>query len=102
MSKTFKDLKSYKTHIKYVKAKRKMKPLAVNGEEISGERTQLVDINNDISQEGFQRGEHFWNAKTVKAIRKQINRARQDEKSSARFKIKQQTKKDVNKELDGE
>jgi hypothetical protein len=105
MSDTRKDLKSYRVGFgKYGfdKPARKMKPLAVNGDEISGERSQLVDIDNDISQDGFNEGRHWYNAKWVRAIREQLRRLRKSENSSARFKIKQQTKKDVNEELDGE
>jgi hypothetical protein len=104
MSDTKKDLKSYKVGFgKYGdKPARKMKPLAVDGDEISGERTLLVDTDNDLSQDGFDKGEHWYNAKWVRSIRERLRRLRKDEKSSARFKIKEQTKKDVNEELDGE
>ena len=105
MSNTRKDLKSHKKGFgKYGmnKPKRKMKPLAVDGEEISGERTVIVDIDNDLSQDGFNKGEHWYNAKWVRAIREQIRKLRKNEKHSARFKIKEQTKKDVNEQLDSE
>jgi hypothetical protein len=104
MSDTKKDLKSYKVGFgKYGdKPSRKMKPLAVDGDEISGERTLLVDTDNDLSQDGFDKGAHWYNAKWVRSIREQLRRLRKAEKSSARFKIKEQTKKDVNEELDGE
>lgn len=105
MSKTYKDLKSHKKGFgKYGlnKPARKMKPLPVDGDKISGERTQLVDIDNDLSQDGFEKGEHWYNAKWVKSIREQLRRLRKSENSSARFKIKEQTKKDINEELDGE
>jgi hypothetical protein len=103
MSNTRKDLKSYKKRFgKYGlnKPARKMKPLPVNGEEISGERIILVDI--DISQDGFERGQHWYNAKWVKNIREKLRRLKKPENSSARFKIKEQTKKDINEELEGE
>ena len=104
MSDTRKDLKSYKVGFgKYGfnKPARKMKPLPVNGEEICGERTQLVHIDNDISQDGYNKGEHWYNAKWVRAIREQLRKLRKNEKHSARFKIKEQTKKDINN-LDAE
>ncbi len=102
MSDTKKDLKSYKVGFgKYGnKPARKMKPLPVDGDEITGERTQLVD--NDISQDGFDKGDHWYNAKWFRSIREQLRRLRKGEKSYVRFKIKEQTKKDVNEELDGE
>ena len=49
--------------------------------------------DNDISQDGFNTGEHWHNAKTVRAIRKQVRFESDYEKSKARVRIKQHDKK---------
>jgi len=56
--------------------------------------------DNDIAQEGFDNmfcsdGSHWHNAKTVRAIRKQVRAARDYITSQARERIKRQDKKEI-------
>lgn len=103
MSRTKKDLKSHTKTLgtaTFIKPTRKMKPLALTASIISGKRTNLIFIDNDISQDGFGEDGHWQNAKEVKSIREQLVSERQNEKSTARGKINKQTKKDVEEALE--
>jgi hypothetical protein len=51
--------------------------------------------DNDLSQDGFNTGEHWHNSKTVRAKRKQVRAERDNTTSRARRKIKIHDKKEV-------
>lgn len=107
MSKTHKDLKSHKKGFgKYGfrKPKRKMTPLSLSADKISGQRHDLVFIENDLNQDDFYLDDkiknkkpftHWYNAKEVRSIRRQLKAERQDEKSSARNRMKNQLTKEL-------
>lgn len=99
MSRTKKDLKSHKMGFgKYDhKPQRKLTPFIHEANKITGHNEVLMSPpDNDISQDGFNTGEHWHNAKSVRAIRKQVRAERNYTTSRARTKIKQQDKKDLN------
>ena len=106
MSKTHKDLKSHKKGFgkyKFSKPKRKLTPLSRDSDKITGENHSLVFIENDIKQDDFSYDKnkkpsepgHWYNAKAVKSIRKQLRAARKEEKSSARGRLKNELKKKI-------
>ena len=98
MSRTNKDLKSHKKGFGQYghKPKRKLTPFIFDANKIEGKNEVLsCQPNNDISQEGFDDDSHWHNAKTVRALRKQLRAERDDEKSRARTKIKRQDKKNL-------
>ena len=83
MSKTKKDLKSYKTEL----IKRKMKPYILNTEDYN------EVMNTDFykgSMEDFREG--GYSAAYVKRWRKKAKYERQDEKQRARTKLKRELK----------
>mgnify|MGYP006886002333 CR=1 FL=1 len=97
MSRTKKDLKSHrKGYGQYGgrKPQRKMSPFIHDANKVVGKNEVLTHAPlNDISQDGFNTGEHWHNAKEVRAIRKQLRFERDYEKSKARVRIKQFDKK---------
>lgn len=97
MSRTKKDLKSHKQGFGQYggrKPQRKLTPFIHDANKIVGKNEVLMHSpDNDISQDGFNTGEHWHNAKTVRAIRKQVRFERDYEKSKARVRIKQHDKK---------
>jgi hypothetical protein len=96
MSKTTKDLKSHKKgfgKFKSGKPRRKLTPLSRDADKITGKRHELVWIENDLKQEDFQI--HWSNAKTVRALRKQLKAERGNEKSSSRSRMKRDLKKQL-------
>jgi hypothetical protein len=98
MSRTTKDLKSHKKGFgKYGhKPQRKLTPFIRDANKITGENEVLVfQPENDINQDDFEKGYHWHNAKTVRAIRKQIRAERNHTTSRARTKIKQHDKKEI-------
>ena len=109
MSRTKKDLKSHKKgfgRYGYNKPKRKMTPLLLTAERVTGKKSgQLVFLEHtDISQDNFMYDEknprkhntHHWeNTKSVRRIRRQDREERKREKSSARKKLKMHLKKIV-------
>ncbi len=97
MSRTKKDLKSHKKGYGQYggkKPQRKMTPFIHDANKVIGKNEILTLAPlNDISQDGFNTGEHWHNAKAVRAIRKQLRFERDYEKSKARTRIKQFDKK---------
>lgn len=103
MGKTHKDKKSHKKgHGKYgiKKPSRKMKPLSRDADIITGERNDLIFIDNDISQENVDEFNVKY-GKRAKKIREELRIERQQEKSAARSRMKKQLK-DVLNNLDDE
>ena len=99
MGKTYKDLKSHKKGFGQYgnKPQRKMTPFIHDANRIAGRNEVLVhQPDNDLSQEGFTNGEHWHNAKTVRAKRKQVRAERDYITSQARARIKKQDKKEIN------
>lgn len=97
MGKTYKDLKSNKTgYGKYGtnKPKRKMKPLSLDADKITGKRNDLIFIDNDISQENVDQFNVQY-GKRAKKIREELRMERKHEKSSARSRMKQQLKDEL-------
>lgn len=99
MGKTFKDLKSHKKGFGQYggkKPKRKLTPFIHDANKIAGRNEVLVhQPDNDISQDGFETGEHWHNAKSVRAIRKQVRAERDYITSQARARIKKQDRKEI-------
>jgi hypothetical protein len=98
MSRTKKDLKSHKTGFGrwQDKPQRKLTPFIHDANKIAGKNEVLtMQPYNDFSQDGYNDGSHWYNAKTVRALRKQLRASRDDEKSRARTKIKQYDKKNL-------
>ncbi len=99
MSRTKKDLKSHKKDFgQYCdrKPQRKLTPFIHDANKIAGKNEILMHFpDNDISQDDFEKGKHWHNAKRVRALRKQLRTERNDEKSRARTKIKRQDKKEI-------
>ena len=101
MSRTKKDLKSNRKGFGLYghKPQRKLTPFIHDANKIAGKNEVLVhQPDNDISQEGFDNmycsdGSHWHNAKTVRALRKQVRAERDYITSQARAKIKQHDKK---------
>lgn len=99
MGKTHKDLKSHKKgHGKYGinKPSRKMKPLSRDADIITGERNDLINIDNDISQENVNEF-GIPHGKNAKKYRQELRIERQQEKSSARSRMKKQLRDEINK-----
>lgn len=98
MGKTYKDNKTHKKGFgKYgqKKPKRKMKPLSLDADMITGEKKDLIFIDNDISQENVdQFGIKY--GKRAKKIREELRIERQQEKSSARSRMKKQLRDELN------
>jgi hypothetical protein len=104
MSRTLKDLKSHKKGFgKYgmKKPQRKLTPFIHDANKIAGRNEVLVFApENDISQEGFDNmycsdGAHWHNAKTVRALRKQVRAERDYITSQARARIKKHDRKEI-------
>jgi hypothetical protein len=99
MSRTTKDLKSHKQGFGKYGGKnptRKLTPFIHDANIIAGKNQVLMgQPENDLSQEGFTNGEHWHNAKTVRAKRKQVRAERDYITSQARAKIKQHDKKEI-------
>jgi hypothetical protein len=97
MSRTKKDLKSHKKGFGQYggkKPQRKLTPFIHDANKIAGKNNVLMgQPDNDLSQDGFLTGEHWHNAKTVRAKRKQVRAERDYITSQARAKIKRQDKK---------
>lgn len=102
MSNTHKDLRSHKTG----KTTRKLTPLALSADKITGERRMIVNTDNDISQDDFlydqnhktKDATHWHNAKEVRSIRRQLVVERQSEKSAARSRMKAQLRNSLTEE----
>ena len=97
MSRTLKDLKSHKKGFGQYgrKPQRKLTPFIHDANKIAGRNEVLVFApENDIKQDDFEKGYHWHNAKSVRAIRKQVRAERNYITSQARAKIKQHDKKD--------
>ena len=92
MGKTYKDLKGNKGGNN--KPKRKMKPLSLDADIIAGERHELIWIDNDISQENVDELNVKY-GKRAKKIREDLRIERQQEKSSARLRMKKQLKNEL-------
>lgn len=103
MSRTKKDLKSNRKGFGLYghKPQRKLTPFIHEANKIAGRNEVLMgQPDNDIAQEGFDNmfcsdGSHWHNAKTVRAIRKQVRAARDYITSQARARIKRQDKKEI-------
>ena len=99
MGKTFKDLKSHKGGFGQYgskKPQRKLTPFIHDANKIAGRNEVLVHApDNDISQDGFNTGDHWHNAKSVRAIRKQVRAERDYITSQARARIKKQDRKEI-------
>ena len=96
MSRTAKDLRSHKKGFGLYgrKPQRKLTPFIHDANKIAGKNNVLMgQPDNDLSQDGFLKGEHWHNAKTVRAKRKQVRAERDYITSQARAKIKHQDKK---------
>lgn len=104
MSRTKKDLKSHKQGFGQYGGRnpqRKLTPFSHDANKIAGKNEVLpFKPDNDISQEGFINGEHWHNAKNVRAIRKQVRAERDYITSRARTKIKQYDKKNLDNLLE--
>ena len=97
MGKTFKDLKSHKKGFGQYgrKPQRKLTPYIHDANKITGRNEVLMhQPDNDLSQEGFNK-EHDYNAKTVRAKRKQVRAERDYITSQARARIKNMDKKEI-------
>lgn len=99
MGKTYKDLKSYKNGSN--KPSRKMKPMSMDADKITGKRNDLVYIENDISQEGIGKF-GLPHGKKAKKYREELRSERKQEKSSARSRMKKQLKDDLENGLNNE
>ena len=99
MSRTLKDLKSHRKGFgKYgmKKPQRKLTPFIHDANKIAGRNEVLVFApENDLSQDGFITGEHWHNAKTVRALRKQVRAERDYITSQARARIKKHDRKEI-------
>jgi hypothetical protein len=98
MSRTKKDLRSHKRGFGefWHKPTRKMSPFIHKANKIVGKNEVLVcQPDNDIKQDEFNNGEHWHDAKAVRALRKQLRAERDNEKSTARTRIKQYDKKNL-------
>jgi len=98
MSKTKKDLRSHKRGFGKLwnKPTRKLTPFSHDANKIVGKNEVLMSQpENDLKQDEFNNGEHWHNAKTVRAKRKQIRAERDYVTSRARTKIKQFDKKTI-------
>jgi len=99
MSRTLKDLKSHKKGFGQYgmkKPQRKLTPFIHDANKIAGKNEVLMFApENDLSQDGFITGEHWHNAKTVRALRKQIRAERDYITSQARARIKKHDKKEI-------
>lgn len=96
MGKTHKDLKSHKKGFGEYghKPKRRMTPLSRDADKITGERTELIWLDNDISQENVDEfNVHY--GKRAKKIREELRIERQQEKSSARSRMKKQLRDEL-------
>lgn len=94
MSNTKKDLKSHKKGFgkySFNKPKRKLTPFKLDADKEEGSRTGvLVCTDTDLSQDGFDKNEHWNNARRVRALRRQQRDERRQEKHSARNKLKRE------------
>lgn len=109
MSRTKKDLKSYKSE---PKPSRKMTPMSLDADRITGDHHNLVFIDNDMKQDDFYLDDinetkdpndtHWHNAKSVRSIRKQKRAERDEEKSSARSRLRMDLKNQINNPSDEE
>jgi hypothetical protein len=74
MSRTKKDLQSHKTGFgEFQKPQRRLTPFIHNANKIAGKNEVLVhQPDNDLSEDGFNTGEHWHNAKAVRSKRKQV------------------------------
>lgn len=94
MSRTNKDLKSYhKGHGKYNinKQTRKLTPFILNaGKEVGKKIGIIVCVEYDISQDDYNIGKHWYNAKQVRAIRRQKHDERKREIRRARKMLRWQ------------
>ena len=90
MSRTLKDLKSHRQGFGQYgtkKPQRKLTPFIHDANKIAGRNEVLVFApENDLSQDGFNDGSHWHNAKSVRAIRKQVRAERDYITSQARAK----------------
>jgi hypothetical protein len=96
MSRTKKDLKSHKDGVGefHHKPQRKLTPFSHEANKITGENKVLMgQPENDISQDDFKI--HGYNGKSVRAIRKSIRAQRDYITSSARTKLKQFDKQNL-------
>lgn len=108
MGKTRKDLKSHKKgfgRYGFNKPKRKMTPLLLTAEKVTGKKGNHLSFEKtDISQDDFMYDEknprknrnpygHWHNAKSVKSIRKQDREERKRENKNARSRMKRQLNK---------
>ena len=76
------------------KPKRKLTPLSRCADKITGKRHHLIWVDNDISQEDLDEyGIPY--GKRAKKIRKDLRMERQQEKSSARIRMKKQLKDEL-------
>jgi hypothetical protein len=109
MGKTHKDLKSHKKgfgRYGFNKPKRKMTPLLLSAEKITGKKGNNLSFETgDISQDGFmydeknprrKKAHHWHNAKAVRAIRRQEREERKQENQNARSSMKRHLKKTLN------
>jgi hypothetical protein len=100
MSRTNKDLKSHKKGFGQYggkKPQRKLTPFIHDANKIAGRNEVLMgQPDNDLSQDGFNTGEHWHNSKTVRAKRKQVRAERDYVTSQARARIKKQDRKEIN------
>ena len=102
MSRTKKDLRSHKKGFGYNwhRPKRKLTPFIHDANKIAGDNEVLPGRpENDLKQDEFNNGEHWHNAKTVRAKRKQVRFERDYTTSRARTKIKQFDMKNLNDEI---
>jgi hypothetical protein len=99
MSRTTKDLKSHRKGFGLYghKPQRKLTPFIHDANKITGKNEVLVhQPENDIKQDDFEKGYHWHNSKSVRAIRKQVRAERDYITSQARAKIKRYDKKEIN------
>lgn len=95
MSRTKKDLKSHRKGFgKYNnKPQRKLASFIHDANKVVGRNEVLAcQPDNDISQENGQ----FYGAKQVRSIRRKLRTQRDNEKSTARARIKRNDKKTIN------
>jgi hypothetical protein len=99
MSRTIKDLKSHRKGFGQYgmkKPQRKLTPFIHDANKIAGRNEVLVFApENDIKQDDFEKGYHWHNAKTVRALRKQVRAARDYITSQARARIKKHDRKEI-------
>jgi hypothetical protein len=99
MSRTLKDLKSHRQgfgQYDMKKPQRKLTPFIHDANKIAGRNEVLVFApENDIKQDDFEKGYHWHNAKSVRAIRKQVRAERDYITSQARTRIKKHDKKEI-------